>query len=50
MGEIDNTSNIHMMLRDQTNCCVKKGAMCKNFEYLLTKMQYDIQNYVFSGV
>jgi len=27
-----------------------KGAMCKNSEYLLTEMQYDIHNYVFSGV
>jgi len=27
-----------------------KGAMCKMFEYLLTEMQYDIHNYVFSGV
>jgi len=26
------------------------GAMCKIFEYLLTEMQYDIHNYVFSGV
>jgi len=27
-----------------------KGAMCKKVEYLLTGMQYDIHNYVFSGV
>jgi len=27
-----------------------KGAMCKNIEYLLTEMQYDNHNYVFSGV
>jgi len=26
-----------------------KGAMCNNFEYL-TEMQYDIYNYVVSGV
>jgi len=27
-----------------------KGAMCNKVEYLLTEMQYDIHNYVFSGV
>jgi len=27
-----------------------KGAMCKKIEYILTEMQYDIHNYVFSGV
>jgi len=27
-----------------------KGEMCKNFEYLLTEMEYDIHNNVFSGV
>jgi len=32
----------------QHNCF--KGAMCKKVEYLLTEMQYDIHNYVFSGV
>jgi len=26
------------------------GAICKKVEYLLTEMQYDIHNYVFSGV
>jgi len=30
--------------------CWFKGAMCKKDEYLLTEMQYDIHNYVFSGV
>jgi len=27
-----------------------KGAMCKSFEYPFTEMQYDIHNYVFSGL
>jgi len=27
-----------------------KGAMCNKVEYLFTEMQYDIHNYVFSGV
>jgi len=27
-----------------------KGAMCKIWEDLLTEMQYNIHNYVFSGV
>jgi len=27
-----------------------KGAMCNKVEYLLTEMQYDIHNHVFSGV
>jgi len=34
-------------------CCIAatvKGAMCNKVEYLLTEMQYDIHNYVFSGV
>jgi len=30
--------------------CSFKGAMCNKVEYLLTEMQYDIHNYVFSGV
>jgi len=33
-----------------TNICCLKGAMCNKVEYLLTEMQYDIHNYVFSGV
>jgi len=27
-----------------------KGAMCKNTDYLLTEIQYDIHNYKFSSV
>jgi len=32
------------------DCKHLNGAMCKKVEYLLTEMQYDIHNYVFSGV
>jgi len=42
-----NTPNTYI----HTHClCSLKGAMCKKDEYLLTEMQYDIHNYVFSGV
>jgi len=33
-----------------SNVMTLKGAMCNKVEYLLTEMQYDIHNYVFSGV
>jgi len=29
---------------------IVKGVMGNNYEYKLTVMQYDIHNYVFSGV
>jgi len=50
--------NCHAILLNIATCAQEyfgkllslKGAMCKKVEYLLTEMQYDIHNYVFSGV